>query len=243
MEEVLLRVRRTSPGSDSARWQEFRVPRLASPMSVLDALLYVQRELDPSVAFRCACRVGMCGTCGLRINGREGLACRTWLNTLGATVRLEPLRHLPVVRDLVVDPGSFFERYRQAVPYLVPREGLEDLPLIAPASRQRRAIDAHRECIACGLCYSACDVAGMEGSFLGPAALNRAYTLAEDVRDGRHVQRLALAAGPEGVWRCHSLLSCTAVCPKGISPAEAIQALRRQAVVQRVKGLLSGLNP
>lgn len=211
-------------------------------MSVLDALLWVQRNADLSLAFRCACRVGMCGTCGMVINGREGLACRTLLRRIARggepEVRLEPMRHLPVVKDLATDMDPFFARYRKVVPHLVPRDGDGAPATIPPTARERRLIDPQRECIACGLCYSACDVAGMEGGFLGPAALNRAFVLTMDSRDAAAQRRLNVVAGEDGLWRCHTLFECAAVCPKGISPALAIQGLKRKVVGQRLKRLV-----
>ncbi|MBI4233580.1 MAG: succinate dehydrogenase iron-sulfur subunit [Chloroflexi bacterium] len=247
MDNIVLTVKRSGAGArPTPRWQAFSVPLFDERMSVLDALLWVQCNTDPTLAFRCACRVGMCGSCGVVINGRERLACRTLVRALagddGGEVRVEPMRHLPVVRDLVTDMASFSAKQRKVVPYLVPREGYQDLTTIPPTSRERTAIDPQRECIACGLCYSACTVAGMDGGFLGPAALNRAYVLVADSRDGAHTQRLRVIASEEGLWRCHSLFQCTAVCPKGISPTLAIQRLKRRVIAHNLKRLI-GLAP
>lgn len=207
-------------------------------MSVLDALLWVQQNADATLAFRCACRVGMCGSCGVVINGTEGLACRTPIAQVGREVRLQPLRNLPVVRDLVVDMAPFFERYRRVMPHFIPRDGYKDLARIPPASREREVIDEQRECITCALCLSACTMVAMDSRYIGPAALNRAYCLVADSRDGAREERLALAAREWGLWRCHTLFNCAQVCPKGIVPTQAIQRLKRKAIARRLLGVI-----
>lgn len=205
--------------------------------TVLDALFYIQNELDPSLSFRCSCRVGMCGSCGMVINGKERLACRTSLNQLGPDVSIRPLRHLPVIKDLVVDMEGFFAKYRAIEPYLNPRADIADPIVAPPAERLREDIDLGLECISCGLCLSACDVVGAAPEFLGPAALNRAYNLIADIRDSRTAHRLAIVAdGHAGVWRCHTHMSCVEVCPKNIAPTRAIAHLKRKLVRRRLLG-------
>ncbi len=242
MDTISLSVRRGSPEQNpTAYWQEFDVPIVEDTMSVLDALIWVQRNVDPSLAFRRACRVGMCGTCGVVINGREGLACGTLLGPLaggeGGKVRVQPLRHLPVIRDLVTDPGVFFDHLRQVDPSLTPGPGLQEPVVLSPDSRERQTISPHRECIYCGLCYSACPVAGPDSGFLGPAALNRAFALVSDSRDVARNQRLQTVASEQGLWRCHTIFECTAVCPKGIPITRAIQGLKRRVVVDKLKSI------
>ncbi len=242
MDTITLSVRRGSPEHNPpAYWQEFEVPIVEETMSVLDALIWVQRNVDPSLAFRRACRVGMCGTCGTVINGREGLACGTLLSSAagngGGPVRVQPLRHLPVIRDLVTDPGLFFDHLRGVDPSLTPGSGLQEPVVLSPDSRERQTINPHRECIYCGLCYSACSVAGLDSGFLGPAALNRAFALVSDSRDAAGKQRLQIVANEQGLWRCHTIFECTAVCPKGIPITRAIQGLKRKVIVDRLKSL------
>ena len=241
MDTFTLSVRRGSPEQNpTAHWQDFDVPLVEATMSVLDALIWVQRNVDPSLAFRRACRVGMCGTCGTVINGREGLACQTLLGSVagnGGEVRVQPLRHLPVIRDLVTDPGLFFDHLRGVDPSLVPGPDLQEPVVLSPDSRERRTVSPHRECIYCGLCYSACSVAGLDPGFLGPAALNRAFALVSDSRDASGNQRLQKVASEQGLWRCHTIFECTAVCPKGIPITRAIQGLKRRVVVDKLKSL------
>ena len=216
--------------------QAFVIETLAQ-QTVLDALFYIQNELEPSLSFRCSCRVGMCGSCGMVINGKESLACRTSLNPLGAEVTVQPLRHIPVIKDLVVDMEGFFSKYRRVEPYLKPRPGLVN-PIVAPSSSHlREEIDLGLECISCGLCLSACDVVGMVPEFLGPAALNRAYNLVADIRDDLTEQRLSLVGQSRvGVWQCHTQMSCVEVCPKNIAPTRAIAHLKRALIRRRIMG-------
>ena len=243
MADITLTIKRTGAADEAGpSWQSFQVPEIAETMSVLDALIWVQQNSDPTLAFRRACRVKMCGTCGVEINGREGLACGTLVRSLvgdrGGEVRVEPMRHLPVVRDLVTDPGVFYQHLAGAGAAFSPKDGGQEPAEILPDSKERKTIDPHRECIYCGLCYSACSVAGLDSGFLGPAALNRAFTLVSDSRDGGGKQRLQAVADEQGIWRCHTIFECTAVCPKGIPITAAIQGLKRKVVVSKLKGLM-----
>lgn len=222
-----VRVARTAP--DGRRYYEdFRVP-LGPQTTILDALLYIHRHLDRTLAFRYACRQAMCGTCGVRVNGVERLACYTLLGAVpGRVVTVEPLRHLPVIRDLVVDFGPFFRAWAAIRPAFVPADNDGAEPArIRPDDPDRRVIDRHRECISCGLCYSACDVVGTRPGFPGPAALNHALCLVLDRRDGAGPDRLKPIDGPEGCWACHGLLACSNACPKGLDPTGAIEDLKR----------------
>lgn len=224
---VTLKVRRYDPELDQPpAWDEYRVP-LLEKITVLDALFYVVQNLDSTVSFRCACRAAMCGTCGMVMNGREGLACRTQLSSLGKTVRVEPLRNLPVIKDLAVDMEPFFEKYQAVTPYLVPAENATEPAIIPAGSALRDLIDDHLDCITCGACYSACSIVASDQNYLGPAALNRAYCLTADVRDAAREQRLEAVKGQHGVWRCHSLFECAQVCPKNLIPTRAIRKLKR----------------
>lgn len=193
---------------------------------LIDALLQVQADQDSTLAFRLACRAGMCGSCAVRVDGRERLACQTPLRALRDSVQVEPLRHLPVIKDLVVDLDPFFHRYGRVHPEF--RPGPPGRPGNLP--RERSLVDRAISCIGCGACDSACDVVGLNPRFLGPAALARAWSLVGDRRDGDPQARLTVAAGEDGVWRCHGLGVCTTVCPRAVAPTLAIQALRRRSV-------------
>ena len=227
-----LHVLRWEPGSPSPRFEDFELRPVAST-TVLDALIEVRERAAPDLAFRYACRVGMCGSCALVVNGRERWACRTRLVTLGAAVvTVRPLYHFPLVRDLVVDMRPFVEKMRAASAAFVGKDGPvgEGLARIGAGSAEREAIDPAIECIGCGACLSACTMVRWDPGFLGPAALNRAFTLTMDSRDAGAPTRADALSGEDGVLRCHGQGQCTAVCPMGLSPTEAIVRLRRRAV-------------
>lgn len=209
---------------DGRRWTQAYDLELPPQSTVLDLLFEIQQRLDQSLSFRYSCRNWMCGSCGMLINGREGLACRTRLVDLKTpTVQISPLRNLPVVKDLIVDLAPFFEKWNK-VGVAAPDQSKRPIPN-SPKAQQK--IDAHSDCITCGLCYSACDVVGHAADFLGPAALNRAYTLQMDARDVGHGARAATIDLGGGALLCHSMGQCTNVCPKGLDPLGAIAALKR----------------
>jgi fumarate reductase iron-sulfur subunit len=230
-----LSVFRFTPGGP-ARRQEFDVE--AGPdTTVLDALVDVQRRLDPTLAFRYACRVGMCGSCAMVVNGRERWACRTRLAALEAgPVSVRPLYHFPLLRDLVVDMTPFTAKLRAVGAALVPAPDAEPYALVPAGSAARRDIDAAIECIGCGMCVSACTMVAHDPRFPGPAALNRAFTLARDSRDRGHEARWAVLLSDDGLARCHGQGACTEVCPMGLAPTTSIVRLRRLAV-RRMLGL------
>ncbi len=205
-------------------------------MSVLDGLFAVLEDEEGGLAFRYSCRAGMCGSCAMIVNGRERLACRARLSDLPAVVSVEPLRSLPVIKDLVVDMAPFFEKYRAVEPSFVGEHpGLEapvDEPQrVDPSGETRRLIDRQIDCISCGACYSACPIVALNEAYLGPAALNRAYALAADRRDAAGAQeRVALVSGDGGAHACHSVGNCVTVCPVGVDPLASIIRLRRHVV-------------
>lgn len=200
-----------------------------STTTILDVLLRIQREYDPSIAFRYACRVSMCGSCGMVINGREALACKTVLADLkGVEITVRPLNHFPIVKDLVVNMDPFFEHYQEAIPHFEASRETKEPAIIPPNARERKAIGLATECIACGCCVSSCTMAYWHKDYLGPAALNRAFTLLADSRDGLHEQRLARVL--EGCYNCRLEFNCTEVCPKEISPTKAIKHIQRLAL-------------
>ena len=209
---------------DGRRWTQAYDLELPPQSTVLDLLFEIQQRLDQTLSFRYSCRNWMCGSCGMLVNGREMLACRTRLVDLGTpVVQISPLRNLPVVKDLIVDLAPFFEKWN-TVGVAFPNQSQTPIP---NSPKAQQLIDAHSDCITCGLCYSACDVLSHASEFLGPAALNRAYTLQMDARDVGHGNRAATIDADGGVFRCHSMGQCTNVCPKGLDPLSAIAALKR----------------
>jgi fumarate reductase iron-sulfur subunit len=226
---VTLRVFRWTAG-EAEGLAEYRVAA-AADTTVLDALVEIQRAQDPTLAFRYACRVGMCGSCAMVVNGRERWACRTRLESLGpGPVSVRPLYHFPLLRDLVVDMTPFVAKLRDANAALTPREEAEPYALVSGLSAERREIDLAIECIGCGMCVSACTMVGHNERFPGPAALNRALTLALDHRDGGREARWRVLLSEDALARCHGQGNCTEVCPMDLSPADSIRRLRRLAV-------------
>jgi fumarate reductase iron-sulfur subunit len=225
-------------GQESGRFQAFEVPRLAS-QTVLDVVTYIQRALDPTLAYRYACRVGMCGSCAMTVNGRARWTCRTHVDKVASDGRLEiaPLSNLPVVRDLVTDMKPFFDKWAAAHGrFQGGATRRDDFARIPPGSVGRRLADAGIECIGCGVCYSSCDVVAWNPDYLGPAALNRAWTLVNDARDTANRARLAAVAGDAGCHACHTHISCSERCPKQISPTASIAGLKRAATAAAIKG-------
>ncbi len=203
--------------------------------TILDVLIRIQREQDPTLAFRYACRVNMCGSCGMVINGREGLACKTNVGDFpGArTITIRPLNHFPVVKDLVVDMEPFFRHYEECLPFFEPKEALTEPAIIRPDSPERQAIGLATECIACGCCVSSCTMAHYHDAYAGPAPLNRAFTLLMDSRDGLHAARMQRVLA--SCYHCRTEFNCTEVCPKEISCTRAIKFIQRLAVADRFK--------
>jgi len=236
-----VRVWRTNAGDTaSGAFQAFEVPRQAS-QTVLDVVTHVQRTLDPTLAYRFACRVGMCGSCAMTVNGAPRWTCRTHVNDVAKDGELEigPLRNLPVVRDLVTDMREFFDKWARAKgQFAGGRTRKEEFAPVSPVSAARVQADAGIECIGCGVCYSACDTVAWNPAYLGPAALNRAWTLNRDERDVQQDERLRAVAGDSGCQACHTHMSCTERCPKHISPTAGIAGLKRAVAKAVLKGTL-----
>lgn len=232
MSVVTVRVFRWAPGEREG-WRAYEIA--AGPdTTVLDALVEIQREQDPSLAFRYACRVGMCGSCAMVVNGRERWACRTRLAALGAApVDVRPLYHFPLLRDLVVDMASFHDRLRAIHGALVPKPGAAPYALIEGDSPERAQIDEAIECIGCAMCVSACTMVAHAPRFPGPAALNRAFTLQRDGREGATAARWSVLLSDDALARCHGQGNCTAVCPMGLAPSTSIARLRRLGLRRR----------
>ena len=221
-------------------FQQFEVPREPS-QTVLDVVTYIQRALDPTLAYRYACRVGMCGSCAMTVNGVPRWTCRTHIDKVVRDDRVEigPLKNLPLIRDLVTDMREFFDKWARAKGQFKPTRSKRDgFAAVKPQSKDRMAVDAAIECIGCGVCYSACDVVAWNPDYLGPAALNRAWTLLKDERDGARLERLRAVAGDAGCHACHTHMSCTERCPKHLSPTAGIAGLKREVLKSALQGEL-----
>jgi len=201
-----------------------------SNTTILDVLIRIQKEQDATLAFRYACRVNMCGSCGMVINGCEGLACKTNVSDFARNQRItiRPLNHFPVVKDLVVDMDPFFKNYEECLPFFEPKEMKEEPAIIKPDSPERQAIGLATECIACGCCVSSCTMVNYHEGYAGPAPLNRAFTLLMDSRDALFTQRMDKVL--QSCYNCRTEFNCTEVCPKEISSTRAIKFIQRLAV-------------
>jgi fumarate reductase iron-sulfur subunit len=225
-------------GTESGGFEDFEVPREES-QTVLDVVTYVQRHLDPALAYRFACRVGMCGSCAMTVNGQSRWTCRTHVSKVveDGSLEIAPLHNLPVIRDLVTDMSEFFDKWAKVRGrFTGTRTRHEEFESISPVSAGRQQVDAAIECIGCGVCYSACDVVSWNPGYAGPAALNRAWTLVKDVRDAATLERLRAVAGDAGAHACHTHMSCTERCPKQISPTAGIAGLKREIAKAALKG-------
>jgi len=239
-ETVELKVFRYDPeveGKEEPRFDTFEVP-FHTGMTVLDALIYARDQYDSSLTFRHSCQQAICGSDALFINGSQRLGCKTQLADLDEPVRVEPLPHQEVVKDLVVDMEHFYDQMEAVEPYFDP-DDLPDGELEEQRqSRQNReTIKMSTRCIWCGACMSSCNIAAGDNQYLGPAAINKAYRFAMDEREGqdRKQERMEIVEQEHGVWRCQTQFSCTEVCPKDIPLTEHIQALKREAVKNNLK--------
>jgi fumarate reductase iron-sulfur subunit len=227
-------------GTREGRYETYRVPQRAN-QTVLDVVTFVQRHLDPTLAYRFACRVGMCGSCAMTVNGRPRWTCRTHVAKVAERGRLQigPLANLPIIRDLATDMQPFFEKWQQAKGAFAPSKTRDDdVERIKPESPARQAADAAIECINCGVCYAACDTVRWNADYLGPAALNRAWTLVNDQRDGGNAARLQAVAANGGCHACHSHQSCQEHCPQALNPTASIAGLKRRTMLAYLKGEL-----
>lgn len=235
-----LRVRVWRGDDRQGEWQGFEVPARAH-QTVLDVVTWIQRNAAPDLSYRFACRVGVCGSCAMTVNGEPRWTCRTHVNSVVRDGRLDigPLRNLPVVRDLACDMSPFFERWNDARGAFVPASDRhQPLPQIRPDTPSRQAVDEAIECINCAVCYAACDVVSWKPDYIGPAALNRAWSLLNDERDQGNSERLAAVSGDAGCHNCHSQQNCTRYCPNQLNPGAAIAGLKRASLRAALKGTL-----
>jgi succinate dehydrogenase / fumarate reductase iron-sulfur subunit len=225
-----LSIYRFNPEHDALpRMQDFDVALGSRDVMLLDALLRL-REQDDSLTFRKSCREGVCGSDAMNINGRNGLACITRLADLKEPVTLRPMPGFPVIRDLVVDMTQFFNHYHAVRPYLVNDEPPPERErLQSPAERAK--LDGLYECILCGACTGFCPSWWWNPDrFLGPAALLQAMRFIADSRDRATATRLEFLDDAYRLYRCRTIMNCTEVCPKRLSPSRAIEHIRRQIV-------------
>ena len=217
---------RYNPDSDSKpSMQEFVLEDVTPGMMLRDALLELKKQ-DPSLSFRHSCGEGVCGSDGMNINGKNGLSCVTPIAELKEPIEVRPLPGRPVIRDLVIDMSDFFDQYRAVKPYLMRHEPQKEVEVLQlPAERDR--LDGLYECILCGCCSTACPSFWWSPKrFHGPAALLQAWRFLADSRDQAEQERLDALNGPYKLFRCHSIMNCMNVCPKGLNPTSAIGKIK-----------------
>jgi len=207
---------------------------------VLDALNYIKDQVDGSLSFRWSCRMGVCGSCGMKVNGKPKLTCAAFLTEyLPGPICVEPLDNFPLVRDLVVDLTDFLGKLKKVKPWIVRKQ---DKALAEGEYRQTPAqLDAFKQysmCINCMLCYSACPISGLEPGFIGPAAIALAQRYNMDSRDQGAAERLDALSEHDGIWQCTFVGECTKVCPKHVDPAGAIQQYKLTGATRWVTSLL-----
>jgi len=227
-------------GSEKGEYQSFNVPERDN-QTVLDVVTYIQRHLDAALAYRFACRVGVCGSCAMTVNGRPRWTCRTHVSRVvkGGRLTIAPLKNLPIIRDLVTDMTPFFDKWRDARGRFVSGDGpADELAPVEPESKERTAASDAIECINCGVCYAACDVVSWRDDYLGPAALNRAWAAYNDVRDGDRNGILKAVSQGAGCHTCHTHQSCAEHCPVALNPTFSIAGLKRASLKAKLKGAL-----
>lgn len=241
-DKITLEIARYSPETDAKpHFQSYEVP-VSKEWVVLDALNYIKDNVDGSLTYRWSCRMGICGSCGMMVNGEPRLTCATFLSAYAHNankVRVEPLRYFPVVRDLVTELTDFLSKLKRVKPWLIRQF---EQPLSQGEFLQTpEQLDAYKQysmCINCTLCYAACPVVGLDPIFVGPAAIALAQRYNKDNRDQGSDERMAILAHPEGVWGCTFVGECTRVCPKHVDPARAIQQYKISALLDWMKSFV-----
>jgi len=237
-DHITLQLARYRPEAEvEPSFQEYEVP-CREDWVVLDGLNYVKDQLDGTLSYRWSCRMGICGSCGMTVNGEPKLTCATFLADYApGPVRVEPLRNFPVIRDLVVELGDFMRKLTAVKPWIVRQV---EQPLSEGEYRQTPAqMDQFHQfsmCINCMLCYAACPVYGLDPHFIGPAAIALAQRYNLDSRDQGAAERLDILAQHDGIWGCTFVGDCTRVCPKNVDPAGAIQRYKLKAATEWLKG-------
>jgi fumarate reductase iron-sulfur subunit len=237
---ITLEVMRYRPEQETEpSFQSYEVP-FHEDWVVLDALNYIKDRLDGSLSYRWSCRMGVCGSCGMMVNGEPQLTCAIFLShCLPGPVRVEPLRYFPIVRDLVIDMTDFMDKLQSVKPWIIRGE---DKPLSQGEYLQTpEQLDIYKQfsmCINCMLCYAACPVYGLDPQFVGPAAIALAQRYNKDSRDQGTSQRLDMLSQHEGIWGCTFVGECSKVCPKEVDPAGAIQQYKLTATKEWFKAFL-----
>ncbi|WP_298336399.1 succinate dehydrogenase iron-sulfur subunit [Ferrimicrobium sp.] len=230
--DVHLTIKRFNPETDvRPHWREYDL-KLKNSDTVLNALIAVKSTIDGTLSFRRSCAHGVCGSDAMMINGENRLGCVNLISTIGTDLVIEPVRGLPVIKDLVVDMEPFFAQYRSVLPYLIANDdpGYKER-YQSPEDRAR--FDDTTKCILCGACSTSCPVYWANGTYIGPAAIVNAHRFIFDSRDQAKNERLDILNQKSGVWRCRTSFNCTEACPRGIKVTEAIEEVKRAILYDR----------
>jgi len=220
--DVNLRIKRFNPEADAEpHWEEYSVPAEPSDR-VLDLLHQVKWFQDGTLTFRRSCGHGVCGSDAMLINGKNRLACEYLVKDAGTSITVEPIRGLPLVKDLLVNMEPFWDQYRSVMPYLVNDEIPEDGKERRQSPEDRDRYEDTSRCILCAACTTACPVFWTDPAYVGPAAIVNAHRFIVDSRDHAHEERLEIMADANGVWRCRTVFNCVEACPRGIQVTKAI---------------------
>ena len=239
-DRITMQVTRYRPEEESGESeQEYEVP-CSKDWVVLDGLNYIKDRLDGSLSYRWSCRMGVCGSCGMTVNGEPKLTCETFLSEYGnGPVRVEPLKNFPVIRDLVVEIGDFMRKLVAVKPWIIrPNEKPVSEGEYLQTPDELEEYKQFSMCINCMLCYSACPIYGLEPGFIGPAAIALAQRYNLDSRDEGSDERLDVLSEHDGIWGCTFVGECTKVCPKHVDPAGAIQRYKLTAAMESMKAFL-----
>ncbi len=225
------KIYRYNPEKDKKPYvQEYHLDNIEPGTMLLTALLRIKDEQDETLSFRRSCGEGVCGSDGMNINGVNGLACITSIDSLKQPIQIKPLPGLPVIRDLIIDMDQFYKQYRAVKPYLIVNDPMPEVEL-SQTPEQRENLDGLYECVLCACCSTACPSFWWNpDKFLGPAALLQASRFIEDSRDQAFEKRLEDLEGPFKLFRCHTIMSCVNVCPKGLNPTKAIGRIKNKMV-------------
>jgi len=239
LSEVTYRIRRFDPERDSApHWEEYRVPYPAG-MTVLEGLWKVKELHSPTLAWRSSCRMGVCGSCGMLINGKPRLACNTQIAELESdTVIVAPLPNFDIIRDLVPELTPMFDNHQALMPHVIREDVQEREHPTNEFVQSAHELEKYLQftyCIKCGACMAACPTFATDSLYSGPMALGQAHRYNSDSRDGGFAARKLVLAGEAGPWRCHYAGECSRVCPKGVDPAKAIQLMKRDLVLDYLR--------
>jgi succinate dehydrogenase / fumarate reductase iron-sulfur subunit len=231
LNKITVRIQRYNPEIDKKPHLDDFELEAPPGKTILDALHEIKEEFDGSLTFRRSCRHAICGSCAMNINGHNMLACETPLRDQvdnKGRVTIRPLPYLPVIKDLVVDRGTFWEQYRRVKPWLIPPDNVPDKEFRMSPEEVAALRDAEH-CIMCGSCYSACQVIALNKKYIGPHALLKAFLRVMDPRDAAPQARLDDLDQGDGVYRCHTIFNCIDACPKNLNPTDAITTLRKLA--------------